>query len=179
MHKGHLYCIDVAAKHCDKVVVIMFINGEDEVAIRKTMDDPILDVSSRVAQLERVCSLYDNVEFHIIDDADLFREDGTTDWDLETPLVRSFVPKMDYVYSSEPSYGEYFSRAYPEAEHVLVDVERKVFPISSTMIRVMELLEMKEQWMVSVLIQMKNTVLGLKSMVMPEFLHVFCCPEKH
>ena len=26
LHKGHLYCIDVAASQCDRVVVIMFIN---------------------------------------------------------------------------------------------------------------------------------------------------------
>lgn len=148
MHKGHLYCIDVAAKQCDRVVVIMFINGDDEVAIRKTADDPCFDVCSRVAQLERVCSLYNNVELHIIDDSDLYGDDGKTDWDLETPLVRRFVPKMDFVYSSEPSYGEYFSRAYPEAVHVLVDVERKVVPISSTMIRAMELLEERQKWMV-------------------------------
>ena len=148
MHKGHLYCIDVAAAQCDKVVVIMFINGEDELAIRKIMDSPELEVSSRIAQLEKVCSMYDNVEFHIIDDMELYRDDGTTDWDLETPLVRQYVPKMDYVYSSEPSYGEYFSRAYPEAEHILVDVERKTYPISSTMIRAMELLEDKNKWMV-------------------------------
>ena len=65
MHKGHLYCIDAAARQCDKVVVIMFINGEDETLIRKTRNDPELEVSSRIAQLEKVCSLYDNVEFHI------------------------------------------------------------------------------------------------------------------
>ena len=28
MHKGHLYCIDTAARMCDDVVVIMFINGD-------------------------------------------------------------------------------------------------------------------------------------------------------
>lgn len=148
MHKGHLYCIDVAARQCDRVVVIMFINGEDELEVRKQTDDPSLTVHARMAQLERVCSIYNNVEFHIIDDADLYREDGTTDWDLETPLVRRYVPKMDYVYSSEPSYGDYFSRAYPEAEHVLVDVERKTVPISGTMIRAMKILEDKQQWMV-------------------------------
>lgn len=148
MHKGHLYCIDTASRQCDRVVVIMFINGEDEISVRRTMNAPELDVGSRTAQLEKVCSLYDNVEFHIIDDINLYREDGTTDWDLETPLVRSFVPKMDYVYSSEPSYGEYFSRAYPEAKHILVDVERKTYPISSTMIRAMQLLEDKQKWMV-------------------------------
>ena len=31
---------------------------------------------------------------------------------------------MDFVYSSEPSYSEYFSRAYPEATHVIVDAKR-------------------------------------------------------
>ena len=33
MHKGHLYCIDTAARMCDHVVVIMFINGDDELRI--------------------------------------------------------------------------------------------------------------------------------------------------
>ena len=148
VHKGHLYCIDVAAKQCDKVVVIMFINGEDELAVKKTTNDPILSVNARIAQLEKVCSLYDNVEFHIIDDTNLYKEDGTTDWDLETPIVRSYVPKMDYVYSSEPSYDAYFKRAYPEAKHILVDTERKNVPISGTLIRAMKTLEEKEQWMV-------------------------------
>ena len=148
MHKGHLYCIDTAATQCDKVVVIMFINGEDEIVIRKTKDSPELEVGSRISQLERVCLLYDNVEFHVIDDSKLYREDGTVDWNLETPLVRCFVPRMDYVYSSEPSYGEYFQRAYPEAKHILVDVERKTYPISGTMNRAMKLLEDKQKWMV-------------------------------
>ena len=34
LHKGHLYCIDVASKMCDRVVVIMFINGDDELEIK-------------------------------------------------------------------------------------------------------------------------------------------------
>ena len=73
---------------------------------------------------------------------------GEEDWDAETPLVRQYVPKMDYVYSSEPGYGEYFSRAYPEATHVIVDAKRQHYPISSTMIRAMKLLEEKAKWMV-------------------------------
>ncbi len=148
LHKGHLYCIDVACRMCDRVVVIMFINGEDECEILKTDHSPELKVEARIKQLEKVCSLYPKVEFHIIDDAKLKLPNGMTDWDAETPLVRKWVPKMDYVYSSEPSYGEYFSRAYPEAQHILVDVERKNYPISGTMIRAMKLLEEKQEWMV-------------------------------
>lgn len=148
MHKGHLYCIDTAAKQCDKVVVIMFINGDDELRVLKEMRDPMLEVSSRIEQVKKVCALYPNVEFHVIDVLNVKLPDGTEDWDGETPLVRQFVPKMDFVYSSEPSYGEYFSRAYPEATHVLVDPKRETYPISSTMIRAMELLDDRKKWMI-------------------------------
>ena len=148
MHKGHLYCIDTAAQHCDHVVVIMFINNDDEVRIAKDNDSAELSVEARTEQLKRVCALYPNVEFHIIDVLELKLPDGSEDWDAETPLVRQYVPQMDYVFSSEPGYGDYFSRAYPEATHIIVDAERKKYPISSTMIRAMKILEEKEQWMV-------------------------------
>ena len=55
---------------------------------------------------------------------------------------------MDFVYSSEPSYGAYFARAYPEARHIIVDAERKTYPISSTLIRAMQEMEKQKKWMV-------------------------------
>ena len=142
MHKGHLYCIDTASKQCDHVTVIMFTGGDEELRICSQRRDEILDVNFRTKQLERICALYQNVECHVVDVTNLKLPDGTEDWDAETPLVRRFVPKMDYVYSSEPSYDEYFARAYPEAAHIIVDAERKTYPISSTLIRAMK--ELKE-----------------------------------
>lgn len=148
LHKGHLFCIDTAANQCDKVVVIMFINGDDEIEIRKSHHEKELSVENRIKQLERVCSLYENVSFYVIDDNYCRDSDGNNDWDMETPLVREHVPHMDYVYSSEPTYGDYFKRAYPEATHIVVDEKRINYPISATMIRAMKTLEEKEQWMV-------------------------------
>ena len=150
MHKGHLFCIDTAAKQCDHVVVIMFINGDDEMRVLSTAksEDKTLSVENRIEQLRRVCDLYDNVEFAVVDVLNLKLPDGSEDWDAETPLVRQYVPRMDYVYSSEPQYGEYFARAYPEAKHIIVDAKRETYPISSTIIRAMKVLEDKEQWMV-------------------------------
>lgn len=148
MHKGHLYCIDTAAAQCDKVVVIMFINGDDELSVTKTNHSEELQIETRIEQCKRVCSLYRNVEFHIIDCKDLKKPDGSEDWDAETPLVRRYVPKMDYVYSSEPSYDDYFKRAYPEAQHIIVDANRKTYPISGTMIRAMKTLKERMVWMV-------------------------------
>ena len=149
MHKGHLYCIDTASRQCDHVTVIMFINGEDELRVLKDDHEQSLSVASRVEQVKRVCALYDNVDFAaVIDVATCKFQDGSENWDAETPLVRQYVPKMDFVYSSEPSYGEYFSRAYPEAKHVIVDAERRTYPISGTMIRAMKTMEDKKRWMV-------------------------------
>lgn len=148
MHKGHLYCIDTASKQCDHVTVIMFTGGDEELRICSQRRDEILDVNFRTKQLERICALYQNVECHVVDVTNLKLPDGTEDWDAETPLVRRFVPKMDYVYSSEPSYDEYFARAYPEAAHIIVDAERKTYPISSTLIRAMKELKEQKKWMV-------------------------------
>lgn len=150
MHKGHLFCIDTAAKQCDHVFVIMFVNGDDELRIlgNDGGKDATLSVEYRTEQLKRVCCLYDNVDFAVVDVLKLKLPDGSEDWDAETPLVREYVPKMDYVYSSEPKYGEYFSRAYPEAKHIIVDAKRETYPISSTMIRAMSVLEDKQKWMV-------------------------------
>lgn len=147
MHLGHLKCIDTMARQCDHGVVILFINGNDEVDYLQDHDiTPDLLVENRIKQVEKVCKLYPNIEYHVIDCTTLKNEDGTENWDAETPLVRKYCPHIDYVYSSEPSYDEYFKRAYPEATHILVDVPRIIVPISSTMIRNMTDEKEKKLW---------------------------------
>ena len=70
------------------------------------------------------------------------------DWDAETPLVLNAIgSKFDYVFSSEPSYDEYFKRAYPFARHIIVDADRVTYPISGTKCRSMTLKDAKH-WMV-------------------------------
>ena len=66
------------------------------------------------------------------------QEKGISVWDAETPHVLSITGGFDAVFSSEPSYSEYFERAYPFAEHVLIDVPRVNVPISGTKIRKMK-----------------------------------------
>lgn len=148
LHKGHLYCIDTAAKQCDKVIVVMFINGDEEIEIMKSYNDKELQVDSRTDQLRRVCEFYDNVKFEIIDDAYCRTPEGANDWWMETAIIRKWIPVMNYVYSSESSYDKFFREAYPEAKHIIVDEKRIIYPISGTMIRAMRILEEKQKWMV-------------------------------
>lgn len=131
-HKGHRYCLDIARRQCDTVYCIMFVNGADEDRIRLTEAQKI----ERQRLFENGVREFDNVIPKIVDVADCRLPDGNEDWDAETPLVRNIVgPCLDRVYSSEPSYDDYFRRVYPEAKHILIDPERVQYPISGTMIR--------------------------------------------
>lgn len=92
----------------------------------------------RIGFFMTAVSRYPNAIPVIINVGDCRNPDGTEDWDAETPLVRRVVgDRLDAVYSSEPSYGEYFKRAYPEAVHRLVDPDRLTVPVSGTAIRKM------------------------------------------
>lgn len=148
MHKGHLYCIKKMSEMCDEGHVILFINGVQEKAyFRNHSPDSYLSVENRIAQVEKVCRMFPNLEYHIIDCSNLIRPNGTEDWDAETPEVRKFLPHIDYVFSSEPSYDEYFRTAFPEAKHILVDKNRETIPISATKIREMNE-EERKKWIV-------------------------------
>jgi len=170
LHLGHLYCIQTAMKECETLHVILFFGGADEERILKEyFGEKYLSLEERIKQLQKICLkirkeqekiLFDSnkitftftkpsIIFHTIDVSECRTSIGEEDWDAETPLVRSIVgPQLDAVYSSEPSYGEYFSRAYPEAVHRLVDVKRLHYPISGTIIRQMTNKEEKMEWMV-------------------------------
>ena len=151
-HKGHNYCIEVAASECETVYALLFWGGADEEIIRKEHPESWLSVEDRTRQLQKICGNNCHLAHIIpvlIDISKLRLPDGSEDWDAETPLVRAILGNhLDAVYSSEESYGEYFHRAYPEAIHRLVDVKRRNYPISSTMIRSMEKEEDRAKWII-------------------------------
>lgn len=151
-HKGHRFCIETAALECERVYVILFAGGAEEERILKTDSGIWLSVEERMRQLNRLCDLAGRAAHVIpalIDISCLRLPDGSEDWDAETPLVRELIGgRLDAVYSSEESYGEYFSRAYPEAVHRLVDVNRVHYPISGTMLRAMKEEKDREKWTV-------------------------------
>lgn len=148
-HKGHRYCVETASNECEKVYVILFYGGADEIEILKNNNSNYLSVEVRKQKVIELTSNYPNAIPIFIDVTNCRLDNGKEDWDAETPLVRNVVgDTLNAVYSSEESYGDYFSRAYPEAVHRLVDVKRKHYPISGTMIRNMKRKEEREEWMV-------------------------------
>ncbi len=151
-HRGHKYCVEFAARECETVYVILFWGGADEEIIRREYPQAWLSVEERQRQLKKICreaKQYAEVIPVLIDIQSLRLPDGSEDWDAETPLVRSVLGnRLDAVYSSEESYGDYFQRAYPEAVHRLVDVKRMHYPISGTELRAMESEKERNLWII-------------------------------
>jgi len=151
-HKGHRYCVETAAKECEIVYVLLFWGGADEEIILKEHPEEYLSVEERTKQMYKICedaSVYAKIIPALIDIRELRTPDGKEDWEAETPLVRNILGnQLDAVYSSEESYGEYFSHAYPEAIHRLVDVKRIHYPISGTDIRNMKEEEERAEWII-------------------------------
>ena len=151
-HKGHELCISVALALCETVHVILFINGDEELNIQATdhtLPKEYLQVDFRIKQIENLMKTNPRIKFHIIDTIDLKLPDGKEDWDAETPLVLEACGDFQAVFSSEPSYDAYFKRAYPWAEHIIVDAKREKYPISSTKIRAMTPEEAKN-WIIKI-----------------------------
>ncbi len=166
-HRGHRYCAEFAAGECEIVYVILFYGGPEEEIICSSSPKDWLSVEARKAAVERMCrelnlskklqrdtaitddSVYEDLRPAFIDISKLRLPDGTEDWEAETPLVRKICgERLDAVYSSEPGYGDYFSHAYPEAVHRLVDVPRIHVPISGTRIREMADAAEQKKWLV-------------------------------
>ena len=124
----------------------------EEERILRRQPETWLSVEERTKRLYRLCEAAGTIARVVpalIDVSSLRLPDGSEDWDGETPLVRELLGyPLDAVYSSEESYGAYFSRAYPEAEHRLVDVKRVHFPISGTQLRETDDLCERNRWMV-------------------------------
>lgn len=154
-HLGHRYCVEYAAKECDIVYVILFWGGAEEEEIRKACPQDWLSAEERRASVKSLCEELSRVPENSakiiaaeIDIRELRLPDGSEDWEAETPLVRALCgDRLDAVYSSEESYGDYFSHAYPEAVHRLVDVPRIHYPISGTKIRAMQDTSEQKKWM--------------------------------
>lgn len=147
-HTGHLFCTRRASEECEKVYLVLFFGGDQENEIISNSDN-----TEKYNRMYRWCDTckaaykyFDNVEPVFIDVSDCKLQDGSEDWDAETPLVLNAIGKMDAVYSSEPGYDEYFKRAYPWAKHILVDPPRINYPISGTMLRSMTDEKEKIKW---------------------------------
>ena len=154
LHEGHYSVIERALSECDGLIVVLFINGEDEAKFeRRWFTEPAFRYYQLCKARERYQKEHGLKETPpmniVIVDSSKFMKDGEEDWYREADWINGQCWFIDAMYSSEPEYDAFFKRAYPEATHVLVDPERKTVPISATKLREMgDFSEELIRWMV-------------------------------
>lgn len=131
LHTGHIYFISKAATMVDKLYVVLSYDG------KKFQDDPRLSLKNRLLWLKTTFKDLPHIKIVYVDETNCSPyPDGWHEWSM---LVKRAIPHrigdITKIFSSEPEYTEGFNKYWPEAEHVIVDAERKEVNISATEIR--------------------------------------------
>ncbi len=121
LHKGHIYLIEEARKKTEKLVVLIGSLQKEKIPGE--------------IRFEWLKKTFPDLEIHHIEDENPETPEEHPDfWNIWKKSIRSKIShKIDFVFSSE-DYGEPLAKLF-DAKSILIDKDRKKFPISGTMIR--------------------------------------------
>jgi HTH-type transcriptional repressor of NAD biosynthesis genes len=130
-HTGHLLNAIAASQYVDKLYVVLTYNNKRDAEQCKIDNCKEMPGDVRLSWLGYCFKDYPNIEVLGVEDFD-----DEYDWFASVPWYRKNVGEhINYVFSSEPSYDNYFKKMYPEAEHICLDEGRQFVNISGTEIR--------------------------------------------
>ncbi|MCP1159510.1 multifunctional transcriptional regulator/nicotinamide-nucleotide adenylyltransferase/ribosylnicotinamide kinase NadR [Bacillus infantis] len=132
-HLGHVYSMTAAAATADELHVIISHDSDYERKLFEGGCAEHVSFTLRLRWWKQLTRELPHVHVHEIYDE---QTGSFSDWENGAKKIRAKIGSpIDFVFSSEPDYGPIFSRLYPEAEHILIDPERKRYPVSGTMFR--------------------------------------------
>lgn len=135
VHKGHVHAMIQASTLVDELhVVVVYDEGyEREFYFKNGKMDPI-PYHQRVRWWHEITKDLPHVIVHAIEE----KQTGCfSDWEIGAEKIKKEIGKpIDVVFSSEPSYTDFFEKLYPDSAHVILDAARNLYPISATEIRV-------------------------------------------
>lgn len=132
-HRGHNYAILEASNKVDELYVILSSSKKRDRELCKRDGIKYIPADVRLSWLGAAFKDLDNVKVVHMEDE---QGDADYDWDEGAKKVRLLIGKpIDFIFSSEKSYGSTFNRLYPEAKHLVIDEKREHVPISATELR--------------------------------------------
>ena len=150
VHKGHVHAMRKAAAMVDKLYVIVTYNVmfEGEVYFHNSKVAPIA-VEQRLRWWHEITKELDNVHVYAIEETNINKNTDThtnvnyhahanvePDWQSCADSIKTLIGKpIDFIFSSEPSYSDYFDDLYPKAKHIIIDADRQLYPISASQLR--------------------------------------------
>ncbi|MEC1177513.1 multifunctional transcriptional regulator/nicotinamide-nucleotide adenylyltransferase/ribosylnicotinamide kinase NadR [Metasolibacillus meyeri] len=133
-HQGHLYSTLKASAMVDKLYVIVLYDEERDRKLCEQGNMPYMPYKERALWISQETRDCPNIEILYIEDADSL--DADYNWLEGGKRIKAAIHEsITHVFSSESSYSKWFDQIYPEAEHIVLDEARQMFPISATQIR--------------------------------------------
>ncbi len=132
-HQGHIYVILAASNQVDELYVVLSSSKNRDKELCERDGIKYIPAEVRLAWIGELIGDLDNIKLiHIEDD----HWDSDYDWEEGADLIKKAIGKpIDFVFSSENSYDEFFKKYYPDSKHVVVDDKRKTVTISATEMR--------------------------------------------
>lgn len=149
VHLGHIFCIEQAALQCHQLHVILFHSSETEKSLvaYSSLHKKILSPEIREFVLRETFKREKKIFIHSINaqqcvsSEDILKKKKFSDVEFVSKILKK---NPNAIFSSEPSYSNFFSQLYPHAQQIIIDAERKNFPISGTLLRNLSFKEAKK-----------------------------------
>lgn len=134
IHVGHVYAMIYASTMVNELhVIVSYDEDYEREHYYKDAKIPFIPHEIRVRWWRQITKDMPFVHVHSVYEP---QTGQFSDWELGAERIKAVVGKpIDTVFSSEESYGTYFEKLYPSAEHIVIDPQRKNYNISATMIR--------------------------------------------
>lgn len=123
VHKGHLYLIEEAKKHCDRLTVLC-----------GSIQREHIPGSLRVEWLRQLIEDDKTTVISIADENPQFPEEDPNFWEIWKQSILSRLEVAPNIVFSSENYGEHLAQVLG-ASHLCIDLDRKKVPISASRIR--------------------------------------------
>mgnify|MGYP003488501842 FL=1 len=134
LHLGHVYAMTVASTLVEELHVIVSYDEEFEKEnLFKNSKLPHVGYQQRVRWWKEITKDMPHVHVHAVYETNNGEFES---WQAGADGIKKAIGKsITHVFSSESHYGEFFSKLYPDAEHVVIDEERSRYNVSATKLR--------------------------------------------
>ncbi|WP_455660534.1 multifunctional transcriptional regulator/nicotinamide-nucleotide adenylyltransferase/ribosylnicotinamide kinase NadR [Pradoshia sp.] len=135
-HNGHLNCIIEAASMVDVLFVVISYDDDYDQSLCEGTKFKWVPSSTRERWVTEAVRELRNIR--VLTKYERRMDDYLNNDDIRKAneqLLAAIGGKVDYVFSSEEGYDDYFACYYPSSKHIVIDPKREYVDISATRIR--------------------------------------------